>query len=188
MKKEFPNTETILRLLAGGAVLTTFILNPQAAFGLASAMGMALKMSKDWQSFPKSQLKRTVDRLRKRKLVKLVEKNNQTIVELTEFGKKEILRFDVNRMKIDKPKKWDGKWWMVIFDIPEKAKRQRNIFQRKLKALDFYFIQKSVCIHPFNCQKEIEALREVYNIKSGVDLIRVDTFEKEYLARTKFNL
>lgn len=188
MIKEYPKTETVLRLLTAGAVLTTLVLSPQVAFGLASAMGTIVKMSKEWQRFPRYQLKRTVDRLRKRKLVKFTERSNETVVELTEFGKKEILRFDINKMRIAKLPKWDGKWWMVIFDIPEKSRKQRKLFQNKLKTLGFYFIQKSVCLHPFPCRVEVEFLREVFGIKKGVNLLRVESFEEEYLARQYYNL
>lgn len=188
MKKEYPRTETILRLLAGGVILTTLILNPQLSLGLASAMGMLAKGSKEWERFPRNQLKKTIDRLRKRKLVKLTENKNETIIELTDFGKKEILRFDIERIKIAKPKNWDGKWWLVIFDIPNTKKRARDCFQQKLKALDFYFIQESVAIIPYPCQKEIEFLREVYEISKYVNLLRVDYFEEEYKAKKKFNL
>ncbi|MBI3385386.1 hypothetical protein HY030_04300 [Candidatus Gottesmanbacteria bacterium] len=182
--KEYPRTEEVLRLLAGGAVLTSLILSPHLTLAAISTF----KLFHDWNNYSSFQLKRTVERLRKRKMVKIVERENETVVELSGLGRKELLRYDISKMQIPKPRKWDGKWWLVIFDIPEIAKNRRNIFQKKLKTLGFHFIQKSVCIHPYPCQKEIEFLREVYGIKKGVDLLRVEFFEKEYLVRDKFNL
>ncbi|MCL5675622.1 MAG: hypothetical protein M1120_00665 [Patescibacteria group bacterium] len=151
-------------------------------------MHAAYDVRTPWESHAGNHIKRTLDRLRKRKLVKFKEKGDKVIIELTDLGKKEIIRFDINKMEIARSKKWDGRWWMVIFDIPEKYKKRRNIFQRKLKELGFYFIQKSVCLHPFSCKKETDFLREFYGIKKWVNLLRVDYFEEEYKAKLKFNL
>ena len=91
-------------------------------------------------------------------------------------------------MKIDNSKKWDRKWWMVIFDIPNKKKKSRDSFQKKLKTLGFYFIQESVGLYPYPCQKEIEFLREIYDIKKYVNIFHVEYFEDEYLVKDIFNL
>ncbi len=182
--KEYPRTEEILRLLAGGAVLTSLILSPHLTLAAIST----LKLFHDFEKYQPFQLKRTIDRLRKRKMVKIVERENETVVELAELGRKELLRYDISKMVISKPRKWDGKWWMVIFDIPETKRKKRNRFQKKLKNLGFYFLQKSVCVYPFNCKKEIEFLREVFEVKKGVDIVRVEYFEKENLVKQKFNL
>lgn len=188
MKKEYPSTETILRLLAGGAVLSAFILYPQIGISLVSVIGGTIKLAKEWESFPRYELRKTVDRLRKRKLVKYTDFKKETLIELTDLGKKEILHFDILNIKINKPIKWDKKWWEVIFDVPNKKKRARDGFQRKLKSLGFYFIQESVALYPYYCQKEIEFLREMYGLTKEVNLLRIDYFEDEYLARKKFNL
>lgn len=165
--------------------LIAYFQNPHSVSAVARA---AYNIKTPWESYSEKHLKRTLDRLRKRKLVEYKENGVETIIELTDLGKKEIIRYDINKMEIIKPKKWDGKWWMVIFDIPEHHKKQRDVFQRKLKDLGFYFIQKSVCLQPFSCKKEIDFLREVYGIKKWANLLRVDYFEEEYLARKRFNL
>lgn len=183
-EKEFPTVEKVLRLLAGGIFLTTLFIQPHLALGIASTYMQFY----NWKRFPKNKLRRTLDRLRKRKFVRLVEQNNETFIELTEFGRREILHFDFQKLEIKKPLKWDGKWWMVIFDIPNIKKSSRDNLRKKLKELDFYFIQESVCIHPYMCQKEIEFLREYFHIKQFVDLVKIDYFEKEYLVRRYFNL
>lgn len=51
--------------------------------------------------------------------------------------------------------KWDGKWRMVIFDIPEKEKRKRDELRRKLKDLGFACWQKSVYISPFDVASDL---------------------------------
>jgi DNA-binding transcriptional regulator PaaX len=181
MSKEYPKTETILRLLAAGVILTSLFLMPHATIGLMGTFH-------HWAKFKQNHLRKTIDRLRKRRLVRYVKKDNETIIELTDLGKNEILRFDLSKITIKKLHKWDKKWWLVVFDIPEKYRKNRILFRKKLKELDFYFIQKSVCLCPYPCKKEIEFIREVYRIKEGVNIIRVDYFENEFAAKEYFSL
>lgn len=184
MIKEYPKVETILRLLAAGVVLSTMFISPHLLIAIATTYTSYAK----WKKFSRPRLKRSIDRLRKRKLVKLIERNNETFIELTDLGREEIIHYDINNINLTSTGHWDKKWWMVIFDIPEKYRKQRVLFQSKLKFLGFHFIQKSVCLYPYSCQKEIEFLREVYRIKKWVNIIKVDTFETEYLVKEKFNL
>lgn len=61
-----------------------------------------------------------------------------------------------------------------MFDIPEKFKSRRLIFQRKLSELDFYQLQKSVWLHPFSCVKEINFLRDFLEIKPYVEIFELN--------------
>ncbi|MBI4008672.1 transcriptional regulator PaaX, partial [Candidatus Roizmanbacteria bacterium] len=51
--------------------------------------------------------------------------------------------------------KWDGKWRIVIFDIPEVNKRIRQVLRETLKVLEFWPLQKSVWISKKNYTKEL---------------------------------
>jgi phenylacetic acid degradation operon negative regulatory protein len=43
---------------------------------------------------------------------------------------------------------WDGKWRMVLFDIPEKDRRLRDLLRRHLGAGHFGYLQNSVWVSP----------------------------------------
>ncbi len=70
----------------------------------------------------------------------------------------------IDDLKIKKQKKWDRKWRLVIFDIVEFKKNHREAFRGKLKQLGFYPLQKSVWIYPFDCQPEIELLKDFFGL------------------------
>src|SRR3989338_3036693 len=63
-------------------------------------------------------ISRTLWRLRRTKIVEFREDGEKVKIVLTELGKKRILRYKLEDMKIQKPKKWDGNWHIVAFDIP----------------------------------------------------------------------
>jgi len=100
--------------------------------------------------------------LLKRGEIKIEKKGKQIYISLTEKGKARAGWLQINDLKIKKPKKWDRKWRIVIFDISQLKKIYREAFRGKLKELGFYPLQKSVWVHPFDCEAEIELLREFF--------------------------
>ena len=62
----------------------------------------------------------------------------------------------------------------MIFDIPEQYRRARHALKNKLSELGFYPLQKSVWVHPFPCETEIEFLKNHFNIKPYVHILHVN--------------
>ena len=117
------------------------------------------------------------------------KKNHQLYISLTEDGKKAAGRFQIDSLEIKKPKKWDKKWRLVIFDIAHLKRIKRELFRGKLKELGFYLLQKSVWVYPYKCDDEIELLREFFGlIKKEACLIVADSIENDALLRKVFKL
>ncbi|MFH0912622.1 MAG: hypothetical protein V1807_03125 [Patescibacteria group bacterium] len=104
-------------------------------------------------------------------LIAISERGDKTKITLTQLGKKQVLEYRVDTMELDIPLRWDGKWRIVIFDIPESRKTHRDAFRRKLIDLGFEHIQDSVWRHKYPCSKEIEFLAHLYEIYPYVDMI-----------------
>jgi len=173
-------TKAILLLLSSGVVLTAAILFP--------GLGLLYREYKRWQTFEKRRLKETVRRLHKQKLVKVVERNGQLLVELTEKGKIKALSYKIDEMTIKKPAKWDGLWRVVIFDIPEKKRLARDVLRNKLRLLGFYKLQKSVFVHPFPCRDEIDFIKEVLRIGPYLTFLEAKFIDNESALRSHFNI
>lgn len=117
-----------------------------------------------------------------------VEKDGHDIeIIATEKGRKNFEARKFEKLQITRPRKWDGKWRVVIFDIPNAQRLQRNAFRRKLKSLGFYSLQKSVWLHAFDCRKEIEILRNFFGInQKQIQVLVVEEVEgKELNQRLK---
>ncbi|MBM3283693.1 CRISPR-associated endonuclease Cas2 [Candidatus Gottesmanbacteria bacterium] len=178
---EFPTTEAILKLLAAGAILTMSILVPVFPIVAASFLG-------PWKDFDRRRLKDQITRLKKRKLISIVEKNGETVVALTDRGKLRVLRYNLLKLKISKPKNWDGRWRLIIFDVIEKKKRLRDAFREMVKRLGFYRLQKSVFVYPYQCKDEVEFLRQIYGVGDEVLYLTVDYLEDQEELKAHFNL
>lgn len=128
-------------------------------------------------------------RLRKNGCLELNLKNHQLYISLTEKGKKMAGRFQINFLKIKKPLKWDAKWRLVIFDIPNFHGIKRSVFRGKLKELGFYQLQKSVWVHPYNCRDEINLLREFFGLsRKEIRLIIANDIEDSASIKKAFQL
>jgi len=138
--------------------------------------------------FVKDRFLRDLKRLQERKLINYKELTNGDIhIILTrKRGKKYEMIFNYDNLKLDKSKKWDGKWRLVIFDIPHAKKRAREAFRIKLQQLGFYSLQKSVFIIPYECEKEIEFVCEALDIRRYVLMLYVSSFEGEEKFRYHF--
>ena len=108
---------------------------------------------------------RAITDLKKKKLIDIQEQKDGSIkVRLTENGKKIILQYELEKLKIEKPKKWDGKWRVIIYDIPQSLRRASDAFRRKIRELGMYQLQKSIWIYPYDCIKELDFLCTIYQI------------------------
>ncbi len=109
--------------------------------------------------------------LEEKGLITVSERGEKTKITLTQLGRKKVLEYQVDAMELDIPIRWDGKWRVVIFDVPEDKKYKRDVLRCKLRDLGFERIQDSVWRHKYPCSKEIEFLAHLYEIYPYVDLI-----------------
>ncbi|MDP2926881.1 MAG: hypothetical protein Q8N65_01965 [bacterium] len=119
------------------------------------------------KKYPRKKIYDTFYHLRRRGLIESRIEGKQIYINLTEEGKKKAGYFQINDLKIKRPKIWDKKWRLVIFDISELKKTHREAFRGKLKEMGFYLLQKSVWAYPFDCEAEIELLRDFFSLKEN---------------------
>lgn len=58
-----------------------------------------------------------------------------------------------------KDAKWDHRWRIVVFDIPEKYRRLRNQIRTILKRAGFIQLQQSVWIFPHECAELVQFIQ-----------------------------
>ena len=172
----------VLLLLSGGLALS-LTRRPDAYFRIMK------NIAKEWKKINERSLRESIKKLYQSKIIDYKENNNGTVeLILTDAGKKKILLYDLEKLKIDKPPKWDNLWRLVIFDIPENKKQARMAMSSKLKELGFYPMQKSVFIHPYECKDEIDFVTELFNIVPYVRFLRVKDIDIELDLKNRFHL
>lgn len=89
----------------------------------------------------KSGLSQTLRRLRLKGFVETKRSQNQILYKLTNLGKSEL-----EIINMLKNQDWDGKWRVLVFDIPESHRKVRNVLRSRLKLWNFKMLQKSVWV------------------------------------------
>ena len=143
-----------------------------------------------WDEIERRALSRAIDRLYESKMVdfKYNEKNKSNTIVITREGKKVALNFKSNQMKIKPMKKWDSKWRVVLFDVPEKARYVRDGVRSALRRMKFFEYQKSVFVHPFKCRDEIEFITEFYEARPWIRFLVAESLDNEFHLLTHFGL
>lgn len=123
---------------------------------------------------------RIISEFHRDRLVDYRENEDGTVIMiLSEHGQKQTLKFKLDELEIKTPARWDKKWRLVIFDIPEKIKRAREALRDKLKNLGFFELQHSVWVFPYQCREEINFIVEVFEIRRYVRVVEADYITNE---------
>jgi DNA-binding transcriptional regulator PaaX len=176
-----------LSFLAIAGILTVVITSPYFLSSIASAY--LREKSLPSQRKHARRIAQAIASARRNKLIVISMKEDTYKVELSDKGKRKIKELEFYNLKIQAPEKWDKKWRIVIFDIPNTVQKTiRNTFVAKLKSLDFCLLQKSVWVHPYPCENEIQFVVEVFGISRFVSIIVADSISDETKLYRHFNL
>jgi len=173
--------QKILLLLLGGIAL-----------GYSFSPGKQWKVikgfSREWKKINKEKLRKEIRNLYRSKLIKRQDNSDGSItITLTDRGRLRALTYNFDKIKIDNVK-WDGKWRLIVFDIPEKLKSGRNALRERIKKLGFYELQKSVWVYPYECKNEIDFIVEFFNLRKYVRFAVVDFIDNEIHLKEIFKL
>ena len=108
--------------------------------------------------------------------------------QLTKEGEKVLRKWELADYSLRKPKKWDEKWRVVIFDVPEKYKSSRERFRRILQKAGFLRLQDSVWVHPYECEELVTFMRKELKLGGSVLYLIVEGLEGETKVREYFKL
>lgn len=177
-----PTSQKLLLLLLGGLALG-LSHSPIAYFNILTAIG------KEWGDINHRALHRAIKTLYQSKLIDAKDNlDGTTTVILTTKGKSLALTYQIDDIKIPAMKRWDGKWRIVLFDIPEKRKKSRDALSQTLKNAGFLKFQKSVFIHPFECKNEVEFVIEFFNLRPYVRSIIATEIDNALHLKKYFGL
>jgi len=172
----------VLLLLLGGIALG-LSGSPRRYFQILNAV------AKEWSAIDKRVLKRAIASLYKSKLISGKSNGDGTYtLLLTDHGREKALTYNLETMTIRKPNQWDKKWRIVIFDIPERLRKNRDALRIHLQGLDFFDLQKSVLVHPYDCRNEVEYLIEWYDLREFVRFIIADSIDNELDVAEHFRI
>lgn len=170
------NTERVLKLAAYGALIASSVVAPNSIQLLASLL----------PSENKQKTIRAIRYARDTGWITFRETSKGVEVALTAKG-----RLKWQHLELTQPlgsSNWDGRWRLVIFDIPIHLKANAHAFRTDIKQLGFKLLQRSIWISPYPCQTQIAVLRQIYEIKPYVRIIEAVAIDNEAELKVLFHL
>src|SRR3989344_2355885 len=83
---------------------------------------------------------------------------------------------------------WDGKWRVVVFDIPNKYTHLRNQIRTLLKRAGFVQLQQSVWVFPYECKELTDLIKAESDLSPHILYGVLESIEGEHKLRKVFGL
>lgn len=133
------------------------------------------------------QAKTALGRLVAKGLVTFVEEDGKRYARITERGER-VLQMETERAAMTKKRKWDRRWRVVIFDIPERRKSVRASLRRFMGEYGFVRLQDSVWIYPHDCEDLVALAKANFRVGADVLYMIVERLERDKHLREHFKL
>jgi len=171
----------IIATLAGSGLIAITIVAPNILTILKSVTGKHLSQKKQ-------SINRSLTRLIDDGYVRSRGQWKDKCIELTEKGERFAALLGEGRLAPKKPKRWDGKWRILIFDIPETRKKTRQQIRLTLTGLGFVRLQNSVWIYPYDCEDFVSLFKIDFKIGKELLYIIADSVEGQASLQKYFGI
>lgn len=121
-------------------------------------------------------------------LVTFEERGGKRYARATEAGKRMLELESLREKSTHKPRRWDGRWRVVLFDIPERRRRVRNLLRKFMQEFGFVRLQDSAWIYPYDCEDIIALAKANFRIGADALYMIVEQLERDEHLREHFEL
>ena len=168
-----------------GIILSTLLAVGFITIALAAPNAVRIfTYFKPKNAYERERIKNSLTRLQKQGLIKQRGGMDGYFV-LTAEGKARAMRYQIENTKIQKQKKWDKKWRLVMFDIPQEKQKARQAINYALKKIGCAPYQKSVFITPFPCEREIDFIGECFAVREYIRIVVAESVEGDAAFKNK---
>lgn len=123
-------------------------------------------------------ISRSLKNLEKSGDITLHKTEQGSFARLTSSGRHKLRSLRLSENTHLMPLGWDGKWRMVILDIPEADKEKRNALRYILKKAGFALLKNSVYISPHPFEHMLENMKEDLELTNEISIIVTDYLDQ----------
>ncbi|MBI2612959.1 CRISPR-associated endonuclease Cas2 [Candidatus Kaiserbacteria bacterium] len=138
---------------------------------------------------PGGRTRQAITRLVQRGLVERRKEEGKVTLRLTRKGEQNASRLYLeNFLTFARPRRWDERWRIVIFDVWEKRREVRRRLREILRNTGFVRLQDSVWIFPYDCEELVAFMRTDLRLGRAVLYFVADGVENDRDLRAHFKL
>ena len=147
--------------------------------GLAVMPGLSVLFAhlKARDTYERKRVKNALRRLEDSGYIKRRIRRGREEFVVTKKGERLTTKYLMGELEISRPKRWDGKWRILMFDIPEKKKALRDQVSEQLRVIGMRAVQHSVFVSPFPCQQEVDTIIDFHGLGRHFLYFEAETYE-----------
>jgi len=167
----------ILETVKVAGIISVFVIAPNVVGAMANLGIIRSPRQKDVVA-------RSCDRMVRSGLLKWENKK----LRLTSKGMSTLNILRAREQAMHKPRRWDKKWRILIFDIPNYRKGLRDKIRQTLLSIGFVRLQDSVWVYPYDCEDLITLLKADFRVGKDMLYLIVDSLEGDTALKKQFGL
>ena len=122
---------------------------------------------------------RSLKNLKEIGLVEQISSPNNEYARLTKQGKKKIHTLELESDTALMNPSWDGFWRIILLDLPENRKSERESLRYLLKKAGFVCLKNSAWISPFPFEHLFTNIKEDLGLSSEMMIIVTEMIDEE---------
>ena len=124
-------------------------------------------------------INRSLKGLKEAGLVENLSSDRTKYTRLTNEGKKKANSLKIESDNAILDPKWDGKWRIILLDLPESRKNERESLRYLLKKAGFVCLKNSAWISPYPYEHLFTNIKKDLNLTSEIMIFTTDTMDTE---------
>ena len=171
----------VLRTVGVAGILAVTMIAPNIFQALPRIMGDKYKFG--------YRAKTASGRLAKKGLLRFVERGGTSFSPITEKGRRALaLELTADAHKRKRPRRWDKRYRLVMFDVPQYRRSTRDRLRRLMREYGFLRLQNSVWVYPHDCEELISLIKADLRIGKDVLYAVVESIEYDAWIKKHFKL
>ena len=181
-------TKKILNSLAGKKAVSTPEI--KAMLGTTPSEYRHPSLVKEGKNTRQYAVTRSIKNLADSGLVERLEGGHGEFLRLTKSGRAKATSYKLDAKSSLVNPAWDGKWRIVLLDLPEARKAEREALRYLLKKAGFIMLKNSAWVSPFPFEFLFQNLKKDFGLSTELMIIVTDTIDPETdeLLRKTYNL
>lgn len=169
MPKKADFSKKILHSLSGKRAVSLSDLKAEAGSGSS-------KKALPAQTYA---ITRSLKNLAETGLIERLESGQGEYARLTQKGRQKLASLKLDTTNAITNPHWDGKWRIVLLDLPESRKQEREALRYLLKKAGFELLKNSAWVSPFPFEFLFQNIKKDFGLTTELMVIVTDTLDTE---------
>lgn len=122
---------------------------------------------------------RAVKNLTDAGMVESLQSDNMDYVRLTREGKQKLMSLKLDDDTVMVPTTWDGQWRVVLLDLPESRKNERESLRYLLKKAGFVCLKNSAWVSPYPLEHLFMNIKKDLGLTTELMVLVTDTIDED---------